>query len=363
MIISILGVLLTFGAVIFLHELGHFIVCKFSKIKVEAFSFGFGPELTGYTKGDTRYSLRAIPLGGYVKPAGENIEEVSGAPDEYFSKPWYIRLAVVLAGPAMNYILAFVLFTSVIFLTGQPIASEKAIIGEVIASYPAEAAGLKAGDKILSVNGIKTNTFEEMARVIHKNIEKEISISYEREGDVKGSVSSVKLTTKKDPSGQMGLIGVSPLTTYAPIGLIKSVNMGAYQCYYWTAFTVTTLASNIYHRQKPDLAGPIGIVDIVGKAAHSGLPNFVFLIALISVAIGFFNLLPIPLLDGGHAVLYIFEGITKKKVTIKVMRVVNSLGIAFLVFILIFATYSDIKRLRIASAQKKAAVAAVEIGK
>ncbi|MEA3306661.1 MAG: RIP metalloprotease RseP [Elusimicrobiota bacterium] len=359
MIISILGVLITFGAVIFLHELGHFLFCKLSKIKVEAFSFGFGPELKGYTKGDTRYSLRAIPLGGYVKPAGENIEELSGAPDEYFSKPWYIRLGVVLAGPLMNYILAFVLFTSVILMTGQPIASKKAIIGEVIASYPAEVAGLKADDKILAVNGRKVKTWEEMAGVIHKNVEKKISISYEREG----SLGSVKLITKKDPTGKMGLIGISPHITYAPIGFVRSVKIGAHQCYYWTAFTVTTLASNIYHREKPDVAGPIGIVDIVGKAAHSGLPNFVFLIALISVAIGFFNLLPIPLLDGGHAVLYIFEGITKKKVTVKVMRVVNSLGIAFLVFILLFATYSDIKRLRNSSAQKKEAAATLEKGK
>ncbi|MCG2725852.1 MAG: RIP metalloprotease RseP [Elusimicrobia bacterium] len=356
MIISIIGVLLTFGAVIFLHELGHFIVCKLSKIKVEAFSFGFGPELKGYTKGDTRYSLRAIPLGGYVKPAGENIEELSGAPDEYFSKPWYIRLSVVLAGPLMNYILAFVLFTSVVLMTGQPIASEKAVIGEVIASYPAEAAGIKEGDKIISVNGIKTNTWEEMAGLIHKNVEKEISISYER----KGAIANVKLTTKKDPTGKMGLIGVSPGISYASISFIKSVKIGAHQCYYWTAFTVNTLASNLYYRQKPDIAGPIGIVDIIGKAAHSGLPNFVFLVGLISVAIGFFNLLPIPLLDGGHAVLYIFEGITKKKVTIKVMKVVNSLGIAFLIFILLFATYSDVKRLRTASAQKKEAAVSIE---
>ena len=359
MIISIIGVLLTFGAVIFLHELGHFIVCKLAKIKVEAFSFGFGPELKGYTKVDTRYSLRAIPLGGYVKPAGENIEEVSGSPDEYFSKPWHVRLSVVLAGPLMNYILAFVLFTSVIFMTGQPIASEKAVIGEVVASYPAAIAGLKEGDKIIAVNGAKIKTWEEMAAVIHKNVEKEISISYER----KGLAGTIELKTKKDPSGKIGLIGVSPVISYAPISFIRSVEIGAYQCYYWTAFTVTTLASNLYHREKPDIAGPIGIVDIIGKAAHSGLANFVFLVGLISVAIGFFNLLPIPLLDGGHAVLYIFEGITKKKVTIKVMRVVNSLGIAFLVFILLFATYSDIKRLRTSSSQKKAAEVSLEKGK
>ncbi len=348
MIISIISVLFTFGIVIFIHELGHFLVCKLVKIKVEAFSFGFGPELKGYTKGFTRYSIRAIPLGGYVKPAGENLEELTGAPDEYFSKPWYARLAVVLAGPFMNYVLAFILFFSVIFIIGQPVPSKTSVIGETAVGYPAAAAGLKSGDKIIAVNGIKMNTWEKMADIIHKNVEKDILISYERAG----RVSKVKLKTKKDSSGKIGLIGISPDVSYVSVGFIKSVKMGAHQCYFWTAYTVKTLASNIYNRQKPDIAGPIGIVNIISKAAHSGAANFIYLVALISVAIGFFNLLPIPLLDGGHTVMYLFEGITRKRITVKVMNVVNSIGIACLVFILIFATYSDIKRIVVSSSDK-----------
>ncbi|MBU2573255.1 MAG: M50 family metallopeptidase [Elusimicrobia bacterium] len=339
--ISIAAVLFTFGLVIFLHEFGHFLVCKLSKIRVEAFSFGFGPELIGRTRGDTRYSLRAIPLGGYVKPAGENLDNVTGAQDEYFSKPWYVRLGVVFAGPFMNYLLAFVLFTGVILTVGEPVPSNDPVIGETVQGYPAQGAGLKTGDRILSVDGTAVNNWQQMADLIHKKINAPVALEYQRAAEK----VKITLTTKKGPRGQ-GLIGVSPDIVYKYIGTVKAVKMGANQCYFWTAYTITTLASNIKRREKPDIAGPVGIVNIVSKAAHTGMADLVFLVALISVAVGFFNLLPIPLLDGGHAVLYIFEGLSSKKLTPTVMKWVNSAGIALLMSILLFATYSDIMRMR-----------------
>ncbi|OGS08199.1 MAG: RIP metalloprotease RseP [Elusimicrobia bacterium RIFOXYA12_FULL_51_18] len=340
MILSIAAVLFTFGLVIFLHELGHFLVCKLTEIKVEAFSFGFGPELFGRTKGGTRYSIRAIPLGGYVKPAGENIEEVTGHPDEYFSKPWYTRLGVVLAGPFMNYLLAFVIFTGVILIMGEPVPSADPVVGELSQGYPAYEAGIKAGDRVLSVDGVQVKDWSQMADLIHKKPGASLLIEYNRGAEK----LKVKVVAKKGPEGQ-GLIGIAPGISYKYVGALKAARMGVGQCYYWTKYTVTTLASNIRHREKPDLSGPIGIVNIVSKAAHTGMPDLFFLIALISVAIGFFNLLPIPLLDGGHAVLFIMEGVFRRKVTPRVMGWLNSTGIAFLVGILIFATYSDIKRL------------------
>ncbi|MBI4803590.1 MAG: site-2 protease family protein [Elusimicrobia bacterium] len=338
--ISTAAVLFTFGLVIFLHEFGHFLVCKLSKIKVEAFSFGFGPELIGRTRGGTRYSLRAVPLGGYVKPAGENLDDLTGAPDEYFSKPWYIRLGVVFAGPFMNYLLAFILFTGVILVVGEPAPSPEPVIGETVQGYPAQSAGLKTGDRILSVDGTAVNNWQQMADLIHKKINAPVALEYQRAAEK----FKLTLTTKKGPQGK-GMIGVSPGIVYKYIGAVKAVKMGAEQCYYWTAYTITTLVSNIKRREKPDIAGPIGIVNIVSKAAHTGLADLVFLIALISVAVGFFNLLPIPLLDGGHAVLYIFEGLSSRKLTPNVMKWVNSTGIALLVSILLFATYSDIMRM------------------
>ena len=349
MFVSTAAVVFTFGLVIFLHEFGHFLVCKLVKIKIEAFAFGFGPELFGRTLLATRYSLRAIPLGGYVKPAGENINEVTGAPDEYFSKPWYCRLAVVFAGPAMNYILAFALFAGVIMIVGEPVPSNEPVIGEIAQGYPAETAGLKIGDKILSVDGVPAASWDKMAALIHAKVEKEVVVKYRSGTENK----TVKIKTAKGPE-RVGVIGISPAIAYIRVGLFKSGKMAAGQCWYWTAFTVKSLASNIRHREKPDIAGPIGIVNIVSKAAHSGFSDLGFLIGLISVAVGFFNLLPIPLLDGGHAVLYMLEGLTGKKITPKIMQVVNSMGIAMLVGILVFATYSDINRITTSHQARKA---------
>lgn len=397
MIISIIAVLFTFGLVIFLHEFGHFAVCKLVGIRVEAFSFGFGKELLGFTRGDTRYSIRLIPLGGYVKPAGEDIDEVFAeqeklakasksaaqlennslpaaeetavapakpgdavlAPYMYFAKPWYTRLGVVFAGPFMNYLLAFVLFSGVILWVGEPVFSDQPVIGDLSQGYPAEAAGLKPGDRFLKVDGAAVESWSGMADKIYSKAEKEISVTYSRGG----AEATVKLKTRKAPDGSgRGVIGIAPSTGYKRVPFFKGIAMGAHQCWYWTAFTVKTLKSNFDKREKPDLAGPIGIVNIVSKAAHTGLTDLVFLIALISVAVGFFNLLPIPILDGGWAVLYLYEGISRRKLTGKIMQYVNGAGMAMLLSILLFATYNDIVRM-VSSRSAKKAAAAQEQGK
>ena len=358
MFISTIAVLFTFGLVIFLHELGHFLVCRLTGIRVEAFSFGFGPEIYGRTSGPTRYSLRAVPLGGYVKPAGESLDEVSGAPDEYFAKPWYARFGVVLAGPVMNYILAFTLFSGVILIVGEPRPSVAPVLGDISQGYPADLAGLKPGDRVVKVDGEATGTWSAMAAAIYARPEREISVTYSRGG----AETTVKMTTRKAPDGGgRGVIGVSPGVEYAPVPFFKGLRMGARQCWYWTAFTVKTLASNIYKREKPDLAGPIGIVNIVSKAAHTGKADLFFLIGLISVAVGFFNLLPIPLLDGGWMVLYLFEGLSRRKLTGDVMKYVNAAGMAMLFGIFLFATYNDIARILTSRAARRAAAAAAQV--
>lgn len=396
MILSILAVLFTFGLVIFLHEFGHFIVCKLVGIRVDAFSFGFGRELIGFSRGDTRYSIRLIPLGGYVKPAGEDISDIAeekkklshntesagetGMDDPrsiepqkassqlelsgdnlpsymYFAKPWYTRLGVVFAGPVMNYLLAFALFTGVILLVGEPRPSDAPVIGDLSKGYPAEVAGMKSGDRIVSVDGVPVATWTEMAGIIHSKAEKELSVTYER-GEERTTLALVPRVAPGGP--KRGVIGIAPGVDYLPVPLLKGIAMGAHQCWYWTAFTVKTLASNIYRREKPDLAGPIGIVNIVSKAAHTGVADFFFLVGLISVAVGFFNLLPIPLLDGGWAVLYLFEGISRRKITENMMKYVNGAGILMLLSILLFATYNDIMRIVNSRAARKAAAEQVQ---
>lgn len=348
MIISIIAIILTFGLVIFVHELGHFLMCKRNDIKVETFAFGFGPSIKKWHWGETQYQINIIPLGGFVKAAGDNLAEAKGKPREYFSKPWHARFMVAFSGPVMNYFLAFILFSVVIFFRGIPQYSKDTVIGELLENYPAYSAGLETKDKIIAINGQKITDWDEMSAAIHKNADKQIKIKYIRNE----KENTLTLTPQKDPATGQGIIGISPVTEFRHIGIFKSAFAGAHQCYYWTVYSVVTLAKTIYQKKKPDIAGPIGIVHIISKTARRGVADLIFIVALISVAIGFFNLFPIPILDGGHMVLYLAEGISRKKLSEKVMAVANSVGILILLFIFMFATYNDIARIAKAKKEK-----------
>ena len=339
---SAAAVVITFGMVIFLHEFGHFILCRRLGVRVEKFAFGFGPELFGFTRGQTRYSICALPLGGFVKPAGEELDACTGRPDEYFGQAWHRRLAIVAAGPAMNYILAFCLFTGVIFIKGVPEPGAEAVIGNMSVGFPADRAGLEIGDAVTAVDGRPVSNWEELAGAIHKSPGRELEVTYRRGA----KTAAVRVVPRLDAASGFGVIGILPKSVYRPVGFAVAVWEGARQCYAMTAMTVRTISSKIYHREKPDLAGPVGIVELVSRAAHSGFDDLVFLIGFISVAIGFFNILPVPLLDGGHAAMYLWEGLSGRKLTEKAMATANSVGIAFLVSLLLFATYNDVARLR-----------------
>ncbi|MBI4054604.1 MAG: RIP metalloprotease RseP [Elusimicrobia bacterium] len=342
MLISILAVLGTFGLVIFLHEGGHFLLCKGLRVRVERFAFGFGPELIGFQYGETRYSLCAFPLGGFVKPAGESLEESRGDPHEYLSKSWTARLAIVLAGPAMNYLLAILLFTGVIYFWGLSQPSSQPVIGELVAGYPAAQAGLQAGDRILAVEQTAIASWQELAQLIHRRPGRKTSLSYERAGKKFRTL----LVPRRDANQNVGLIGILPRTEHISQSLWSSLRTGCSQSYFWSAYTLKVLASHVIQWEKPDLAGPVGIVQMVSRAAHTGIPDFLSLVGLISLAIGLFNLFPIPMLDGGHAAFCLWEGLTRKRVTEKTMQVANLVGISVLIAILIFATHNDILRLR-----------------
>jgi len=334
--------LLTFGLVILLHELGHFLMCRRLGVRVEKFAFGMGPELFGVACGETRYALCAFPVGGFVKLAGEDLESCTGRPDEYYSQAWHRRLAIVFSGPIMNYCLAFCLFTGVVYLKGLPQYGEEPVIGNMMAGYPAERAGIRIGDQVLAVNGRPVATWKQLSDAVHGRPRQEVSIRLRREGrDLQALV-----TTRLDEATGFGVIGIMPQPVYKSVDALTAVREGAAQCYGLTAFTVKTILSKLYRGQRPDLAGPVGIIQMVSRAAHSGWEDLVFFIGLISVAIGFFNLLPVPLLDGGRAVMYLWEGVSRRKLTTEFMRRADGVGIALLVLLLILATYNDFLRLR-----------------
>ena len=350
------------GLVIVLHESGHFFACRRLGVRVEKFAFGFGAELLGFTDSQgTRFSLCAIPFGGFVKPAGE--DPMSGGadpkPDEYFGQSWNRRLLIVYAGPAMNYILAFTLYTGLIWAKGLPEASKEPIIGNMMIGLPADKAGIEIGDKVLKFDGRALTGWEDLASSIHMSAEKEITLSIER----KGQPLDVKVTPRKDDTGTKGVIGIIPEANYKPVSPIGAAGEALRLCWRQSKETVTTIASKIWKRERPDLAGPVGIFQMVSRASRAGWEEFVFLIGFISVAIGFFNLLPLPLLDGGHAAFYWWEGLRGRRATPEAMEKANTVGIAFLMSLLAFATYNDVLRIRADRANKAAKIGTLQDSK
>ena len=329
------------GLLIFIHELGHFLMAKKFKIRVEQFAFGFGPEIVGFTYGETRYSICAIPLGGMVKMPGEDASNATGSPDEFMSQAWYKRLLIAFFGPFMNYVLAVVIFTVVFYFWGLSIPSEKPVIGEVMDGYPAKVSGLLSGDTVQKINGITVTKWQDMADLIHKSASKKMKFFVARTS----ATLTIEIVPSKDPATGTGLIGIAPMIDTKKVGIGESFTMGVKMVVFQTVYTVKYLGMKIIHWEKPEVAGPIGVVQLLAKAAKSGIENLLHFLAVISVALGLFNLFPIPLVDGGHIVLALIEAVTRKPLNKKAVQISNFVGLSIIVFIFIFATYSDLARL------------------
>lgn len=350
-LVSALGIIFALGLVVIIHELGHFLACRLLDIKVEEFSIGFGKLLKKWGKGETQYSLRAIPLGGYVKPAGEYYarEAEIKDPREFAAKPWYSRLFMVFAGAGMNYVLAFVIFFFIVLFVGLPQSNPEKIppmIGEIIENMPAQEYGLEKGDQILEINNAPIANWKELVSAIAATPEAQpVLVKYEQGGQV---------FTKEIPVGKDKKLGFTVEPIYEKAGFFKAIEVAGYQCYYWTKLSLTTIAEKLWHRQAPEMAGPIGIFELVGKGVHSGWEDYFFLIGLISVAIGMFNLFPIPILDGGHIVFFIIEGIRGKRVKESTLAKASAAGAIFLLSLVLYATYSDIMRIKNRSVKPRA---------
>lgn len=349
-LVSVAGILFTLGVVIFVHEFGHFIACKAVGIRVLKFAFGFGKEIFGFNYKGTRYSVGWIPLGGFVKPAGEDyIEKTDEHPeppkqDEYFGKPWYSRIGVVVAGPFMNYVLALAIFSFVFWMWGGvPEFSNTTVIGEVKQGMPAEAVGLQSGDVILSINGTNVKKWDEMAAIIHRHPEQELTLEILRDG----TQFEQLITPQRDDVNDVGLIGIYPDVSMIDFTVVQSIQQGAAMTWMITTKTVSYIVGSIRRLEKPkEVSGPIGIFKFISDAARAGFRELLSLLGLLSVAIGLFNLFPIPLLDGGHLVFYCIEGILRRPLNQKIMLVANYCGMALLLSILVYASYNDVMRLR-----------------
>jgi len=329
-----------FGLLIFAHELGHFLAARRAGIGVTEFAIGFGPRLFGWQSGETTYSLRIFPLGGFVRLVGENPEE-SALAGSFQSKPVWQRFAVIVAGPLMNFLLAVLLFSLIYFaFVGIPLY-ESTAIGNILPGGRAEAVGLLPGDRLLSIAGQDVNNWHELVRAINAHPEQKIAIEFLRNDESR----AVEVTPRRDAETGRGLIGISPQARlYA---FLPSLQQGLTHTFWFLNFILTSIIQMITGRVAPDVVGPVGIIQIVGEVARTGLVNLLSLAAIISVNLGLLNILPIPALDGSRLMFLLVEGFRGRPVDPRKESFIHFVGFTLLIFLMIIVAYRDLLRLNI----------------
>lgn len=348
--LSLVTFLIVLSVLILIHELGHFIFAKRFGVKVEIFSLGFGNKLFGIKRKGTEYRISSIPLGGYIKMAGETPydEGSTGAKHEFTSRPVSQRAIVLCAGPVFNYLLGFLLFLFV-FITGNPQATP--LIGGVMDDYPAKAAGIKSGDRIIELNGKKVYYWEDILEVVHKTTEGSILLKIKRaDKEISFSVAP-KAKEFKNIFGQevkIGLLGIAQsneikYVRYSPFEAVKLAGRKTWDLTAMTYISLWRMATGAMSF-KESVAGPIGIFMVTQKAAYAGVVYVIGLMGILSISLAIFNLLPMPVLDGGHLLFLIIEKIRGKVVSEKIYERVNQFGMAVLVTLMVFVVYNDAVR-------------------
>ena len=423
MITSILSFLLALGILVFVHELGHFLVAKWSGIRVERFSLGYPPKMIGFQYGETEYCLSWIPFGGYVKVAGMadvGSEESSGEPWEFPSKPIWIRMAVIAAGPVMNFIFAFVAFFTIYAAFGvdtvastivEPVkssASELAgirrgdiirgvdaravtnerelrdaiagmesrgvtlevdrdgqtysfplaateepffglriliptTVGAVADEMPAGTIGLIEGDRITSVDGVPVHSWSDMKREISSHPDVEVTLRWQRQETL--MESPITPMARAEGDSVIGLIGITPYTARTPIGLGESVSLSASNVATSSMLILDFLGQLFSSDRYKELGGPIRIAKLAGDTAERGVDNFLYFLGLLSVNLAILNLLPIPVLDGGHLTFLTLESIMRRPLSMRKREFFQQVGLVIILGIMVLVTFNDLNQL------------------
>ncbi len=349
---SIISLIVVLGILIFVHEFGHFLLAKAMGVGVEKFSLGFGPRILGKKFGMTDYRISAIPLGGYVKMVGE-------APDSeidesmihlsFSNKSVFKRIAIVLAGPIFNLLLSVVIFFGFFQVSGLPIM--KAEVGTVQKGMPADKAGVKAGDQVISVDGISVTNWEEMAELIGGKGGQRLRIELLRDNHIMSfDVTPKQIESKNifDEKIDKFVIGISASGTFSVERLnpFEALSEGVVQTWRIIELTVLSVGKIISGSLSvKTLGGPIMIAQLAGEHARAGITDFLFFIALLSVNLGILNLLPIPVLDGGHLVFFLIEAVSGRPVNLKMREMAQQVGIFVLILLMVFVFYNDISRI------------------
>jgi len=411
------------GILIFIHELGHFIFAKLVGIRVERFSLGFPPRLFGKKIGETDYCISLIPLGGYVKMSGmidESMDKdaIKGEPWEFMSKPIYQRFMVIFAGPAMNILLAILIFgmisyfsglreglgvvvgkanspniasitelqpgDNILFIDEQPVKTWNdvaeltgkpgdiavrferngqtltskfnstyfdsisqtlpPIVGDLQKDFPGIIAGLQIGDRITAINGNQIKSWDELTEIIHASPEESLTVAWQRDNQI---MSAVIVPRKQSFQGtDLGLIGISYPVLEKEINFFEAIIHGANYSW-WLTGQMGAAVKKVITLEIPfkdAFAGPIMIAKIARDSAQEGESNFIAFMALLSLNLGLLNLLPIPVLDGGHILFLIIEAVIRRPISPKLKLVIQQIGMALIIALMLFVIINDIRR-------------------
>jgi regulator of sigma E protease len=352
-LLSFIYFIVVLSVLVLIHEFGHFLAAKRLGVRVEKFSFGFGSKIASVKKGETEYIISAIPLGGYVKMAGDEPGEgLKNERHEFLSRSIWDRFQIILAGPLFNYILAFLIF-SFIFMFGSPTLTTE--VGDLLKDYPAKTAGVKVGDRVIAVDGQKVKYWEDMTLIIHKHTKGTIKLSIERAGkpmeiEIKPIVRETKDIFGK--SMAIALVGIAPSQKIESVkyGFFQAFGMGFKKVVDLTVITYKALWAILTGQMsvKESMTGPIGIFVITGQAAKMGLIYILHLMAILSASLAIFNLLPLPVLDGGHIFFLLIEKLRGKPLSMKTQEAIANVGVALLIMLTVFIFYNDIIKFGIA---------------
>lgn len=359
---SFLGFVVVISIIVFVHEFGHYLAARICKVRVLEFSIGFGKSIFEfYDKNKTKWKVGYIPLGGYVRMLGDS-NAASSRDDNYIKKlsveekseTFHLqspmrRMFIALAGPFANYLLSFCIFFGILFVNGKYKIDN--IVSEVIINSPAEISGIKSGDKIASINNSKTPTFDKIYTYVALRPNQLLNFEIERNGvsrfiDIKTTQREIKDSNGK-VLGIVGVLGIKPnMPKFYELNIIESAISAFDEIISISLATFTSLSQMITGtRSLDELRGVVTIAEQSGDNISQGFYSFILFVAMISINIGFVNLLPVPFLDGGHVVFCLYEIVTGKAPSERASKILNSLGMIFIIFMFVISTSNDIKAL------------------
>ncbi len=365
---SIAGYLVPFvfvlSTVVFFHELGHFLVGRWCGVKVDSFSIGFGPELFGFDdRAGTHWRVAALPLGGYVKFHGD-AGPASAGPSEaaavmpageravsFFAQSVGKRAAIVAAGPIANFILAIAIFTGIYYVNGRTILLP--LVDAVVADSAAAAAGFEPGDLVVSIDRTPVGSFEEMQRTVQVSPDRPLTFEVARDHKIVEIVATPRLRDVVTPFGtiRVGVLGIEAKSKpeswrVEHYGLVGSAQLAVGETWFVIARTGSYLGGLLIGQESADqLSGPIRIAEVSGEMAKLGVAALLNLAAILSISVGILNLLPVPLLDGGHLFYYAIEAVQGRALTERAQQFGFKIGLTLVTALMIFATYNDVLRL------------------